>query len=200
MKAKEVLNLLDITRPTLSKYVKLGWIQVEKAKNGRYWYDSKSVNEFLNKKIDRKTILYARVSTSNQRKDLENQIELLKKYCFSNGYQINGIYKDIASGINFDQRTDFFKLLDEIYENKIEKIIITYKDRLSRIAFSFFEKLFEKFGTQIEVISEVGNYKLDSEEIFEEIVHLIHAFSMKLYSSRRGKKIEIIEKDENANI
>ena len=194
MKAKEVLNLLDISRPTLSHYVRNGWIKVEKAKNGRYWYDSKSINEFLNRKIDRKTVLYARVSTTNQRKDLENQIEILKKYCFANGYRINAIYKDIASGINYDNRIEFFELLDEVLENKIEKIIITYKDRLSRIAFSFFEKLFEKFGTTIEVISEVGNSKLDSEEIFEEIVHLIHAFSMKLYSSRRGKKIEIIEK------
>jgi predicted site-specific integrase-resolvase len=195
MKSNEVLRLLGITRPTLTKYVKKSWIKVEKMKNGRYWYDSDSVNEFMNRKIDRKIVVYARVSTSNQRKDLDNQIELLKKYCFSNGYQLNAVYKDIASGINFDQRTDFFKLLDEVFEHKIEKIIITYKDRLSRIAFGFFEKLFEKFGTKIEVISEVGNAKLDSEEIFEEIVHLIHAFSMKLYSSRRGKKIEIIEKE-----
>lgn len=196
MKAKDVLNLLQISRPTLTHYVKQGWILTERLKNGRHWYDSKSVHEFLNKKIDRKTVLYARVSTFNQKKDLENQIELIKKYCFSNGYQLSYVYKDIASGINFDQRHDFFKLIDEILQHKIEKVVITYKDRLSRIAFSFFKTLFEKFGTEIEVVSEVGSKKLDSEEIFEEIVHLIHAFSMKLYSSRRGKKIEIEEKEE----
>lgn len=195
MKAKEVLNLLQITRPTLSKYVKDKWVLVEKLRNGQYWYDADSVHSFLNKKINRKTVIYARVSTFNQKKDLENQIELLKKYCLDNGYRLSGIYKDIASGINFDKRTDFFKLIDEILEHKIEKIVITYKDRLSRIAFSFFNTLFEKFGTKIEVVSEIGNTKLDSEEIFEEIVHLIHAFSMKLYSSRRGKKIEIVEEE-----
>ena len=195
MKAAEVLKLLDITRPTLTKYVKVGWIKIEKLKNGRYWYDLKSVNEFLNKKMDRKTVLYARVSTSNQKKDLENQIDLLKKHCYANGYKINAVYKDIASGINYDNRNEFFKLLDEVCDNKIEKIIISYKDRLSRIGFDFFVKLFEKYGTKIEVVSEVGSLKLDSEEIFEEIVHLIHAFSMKLYSSRRKKKIIIQEKE-----
>ena len=75
-------------------------------KNGRYWYDDKSVNEFLNKKMDRQIVIYARVSTP-KKKDLDNQIELLKKYCFENGYKISNIFKDIASGINYDTRIDF---------------------------------------------------------------------------------------------
>ncbi len=73
----------------------------------------------------------------------------------------------------------------------------TYKDRLSRIGFDFLKTLFEKFTCEIEVISEVGSAKLDSEEIFEEIVHLLHCYSMKLYSSRRNKNIEDICKVEN---
>jgi len=196
MKAKQVLELLEITRPTLSKYVSLGWIQVEKLKNGKYWYDEKSVYSFLNKKMDRKTVIYARVSTQKQKNDLDNQVELLKKYCFENGYKINKIYKDIASGISYEKRNNFFDLVDEVENGKIEKIVITYKDRISRIGFDFFSRLFEKHGTQIEVISEVGNTKLDSEEIFEEIITLIHAFSMKLYSKRKGKKIEISDEKD----
>ena len=96
MKANEVLKLLQITRPTLCKYVKEGWIKTEKLKNNQYWYDEKSVQEFLNKKIDRSIAIYARVSTQKQKKDLENQIELLKKYCFENGYKIKKVYKDIS--------------------------------------------------------------------------------------------------------
>ena len=86
-------------------------------------------------------------------------------------------------------------MLDEIEEYRIEKVIITYKDRLSRIGFDLFERIFSKYGTKIEVISELGNKKLDAEEIFEEIITLIHAFSMKLYSSRKGKKIQIEEQE-----
>ena len=195
MKANEVLKLLRITRPTLTKYVREGWIKTETLKNGQYWYDEKSVQEFLNKKVERNIVIYARVSTQKQRKDLDNQIDLLKKYCFENGYKIKKIYKDISSGISYDKRNDFFDMLEEIENYKVEKIVITYKDRLSRIGFDLFVRLFGKYGTKIEVISEVGNKKLDAEEIFEEIITLIHAFSMKLYSSRKGKKIQIEEQE-----
>ena len=193
MKADEVLNLLRITRPTLTKYVKEGWIEVDVLPNGRYWYREASVYAFLNKKEKRKSVIYARVSTHKQKPDLKNQIELLQKYAFGQGCKIEKIYSDVASGISFEKRTDFFKLIDEVLANKIEKVFITYKDRLSRVGFEFFSVLFKKFGVEIEVISGGGSEKLDSEEIFEEIVHLIHAFSMKLYSSRKGKKIEITE-------
>ena len=193
MKASEVLNLLKITRPTLTKYVKEGWLEVETMPNGRYWYKEDSVYAFLNKREKRKNVIYARVSTHKQKPDLKNQIESLRKYAFASGIKVESVYSDVASGISFEKRVEFFRLIDEVLANKIDKVIISYKDRLSRIGFEFFSVLFKKFGTEIEVVSGIGSEKLDSEEIFEEIVHLIHAFSMKLYSSRKGKKIEIAE-------
>jgi len=108
-----------------------------------------------------------------------------------NGYPIHGVFSDIASGITFDNRRDFFKLLDEILEHKVERILITYKDRLSRVGFGFFTHLFQKYGTEIIVISELGSTKLDAEEVFEEIVSLLHCYSMKLYNKRRKKTLEI---------
>ena len=108
MKANEVLTALRITRQTLTKYVKEGVIAVHTNPKGRYDYDEKSVYAFLNKNIERKTVLYSRVSTPKQKKDLQNQIDLLKNYCFSNGISINNIYSDIASGISFEKRNDFF--------------------------------------------------------------------------------------------
>jgi len=199
MKASEVLQLLKITRPTLTKYVKEGKIKVTVKGNGQYDYDVDSVYKMLNKDIERKTYLYARVSTVKQKKDLENQIQLLKNYCFQNGLQINGIYTDIASGISFEKRKDFFTMLDDIIAGKVKKVVITYKDRLSRVGFELFSYLFKKYGCEIIVVSEVGSEKLDSEEIFEEIVSLLHCYSMKLYSKRKGQKIKSVldEKDDN---
>lgn len=197
MKAHEVLKLLRISRPTLTKYVKSGLIKIRVLPNGFYDYDKESVYKFLTKDINRQNYLYARVSTSKQKKDLENQIELLKQYCFSSGIQIHGIYSDIASGISFEKRKGFFELLDEVTNNKVNKVIITYKDRLSRVGFELFKYCFDKYNTEIHVISEVGNKKLDSQEIFEEIVSLLHSYSMKLYSSRKARKIkELIEEEE----
>lgn len=199
MTAAEVLRVLQITRPTLTKYVKEGKIKVTVKGNGRYDYDSDSVYKMLNKDIERKTYLYARVSTSKQKKDLENQVQLLKNFCFQNGYIINGIYQDIASGISFDKRKQFFQMLDDILAGKVNKVIITYKDRLSRVGFELFVCLFKKYGCEIIVISEVGSEKLDSQEIFEEIIGLLHCYSIKLYSSRKAKKIkEILEENDSS--
>lgn len=199
MTAKEVLRILQITRPTLSKYVKEGRLKVTVKGNGRYDYDADSVYKMLNKDIERKTYLYARVSTPKQKKDLENQVQLLKNFCFQNGYTINGIYQDVASGISFDKRKQFFDMLDEILAGRASKVIITYKDRLSRVGFELFTYLFKKYGCEIVVISEIGSEKLDSQEIFEEIISLLHCYSMKLYSSRKTKKIkEILEEDDSS--
>lgn len=190
MKAKEVLELLQITRPTLSKYVKTGVIKTTNLPNGRYDYDEESVFRLFNKGVERKTYIYARVSTHKQKKDLENQVELLKQFCFSNGWKINMVYQDIASGVSFEKRKDFFNMLDDILDNRVERVVITYKDRLSRVGFELFHYLFKRFHCEIVVMSEVGSQKLDSEEIFEEIVSLLHCYSMKLYSKRRTQKIK----------
>ena len=194
MTSKEVITTLRISRGTLTNYVKKGFIKTELLPSGRYIYDSKSVYSLINGGT-RKTYIYARVSTQKQKEDLNNQIELIKQYCFSKGIKVDGIYKDIASGISFEKRVDLFKLLDFVIENKVEKIIITYKDRLSRVGFGLFKHLFEKFGCEIEVISEIGSSKLDSEEIFEEIVSLLHCYSMKLYSSRKKNTIKELIKE-----
>lgn len=122
MKANEVLEVLGVTRQTLSKYVKNGSIRVTVKGNG-----------------------------------LTNQIEILKQFCFSNGYSIGYLYSDIASGISFENRKDFFKMLDNIIAGKINKIIISYKDRLSRVGFGLFKHLFDKYGCEIVVISEKRN-------------------------------------------
>ncbi len=197
MKANEVLKLLRITRPTLTKYVKEGLVKVEKLPNGRYEYDSESVYSFLNKDMKRKTYIYARVSASKQKPDLNNQIELLKQFCFTNGYTISGIYSDIASGISFEKRNDFFKMLDDIIDNKVERVVITYKDRLSRIGFDLFYHLFQKYNCEIVIMSEVGSEKLDRQEIFEEIVSLLHCYSMKFYSKRKIQKVKEVLTNEN---
>ncbi len=183
---------------TLHRYVQEGKIRVTKMPNGYYEYNDEDVYRFINKDIRRQTVIYARVSTSKQKKDLENQIELLKTFCVNSGIQINAVYQDIASGISFEKRKEFFLLLDDILDHKVDKVIIMYKDRLSRVGFELFSYLFKKYGTEIVVISDVGNKKLDSEEIFEEIVSLLHSYSMKLYSKRHvnKKKIEIESHDE----
>ena len=193
VKAGEVLKVLNISRPTLYRYADLGYIKRTKLPTGKYVYDDESVYSFMNKDVKRKTVIYARVSTTKQKKDLNNQIEFLKNWAFNSGFSINNVYSDVASGISFNKREDFFSMLNEIIDYKVENVIIAYKDRLSRIGFELFSKLFEKYGTKIIVVSEVGSEKLDSEEIFEEIISLLHCYSIKHYSKRKTDKTLEIE-------
>ena len=86
-------------------------------------------------------------------------------------------------------------MLDDIISGKVERVVITYKDRLSRVGFELFFHLFKKYHCEIVVMSEVGSEKLDSQEIFEEIVSLLHCYSMKLYSKRKFQKIKEVLTD-----
>lgn len=199
MKAKEVLQVLRVTRPTLTKYVKEGLIKVTVKGNGQYDYDSDSVYKLLNKDIERKTYIYARVSTAKQKKDLDNQVQLLKTFCFQNGYVLNGVYQDIAGGINFEKRTQFFELLDEVLAGKVKRVIITYKDRFSRVNFELFSYLFAKHGCNLIVMSEVGSIDLDSEEVFDDVANLLDSYSLNLSNKRKNKLIkELLEDDSHS--
>lgn len=153
----------------------------------------------LNKDIECKTYIYARVSTAKQKKELENQVQLLKTFCFQNGYVLNGVYQDIASGIHFEKRKEFFDLLDEVLAGKVKRVIITYKDRLSRVGFELFSYLFAKHGCELIVISEVGSTQLDSEEVSDAIVNLLESYSLNLNKKSVNKIIkELLEDDSRS--
>lgn len=194
MKAKEVLKILKICRGTLFSYVNSGKIKAVKLNNGYYDYDKDDVYKLAGKTETRKNVIYARVSSSNQKKDLENQLNTLRTFCNKNGVVVNEEYSDICSGLNLD-RKKFQILLNEVTDYKISKVYITYKDRLTRLSFNVFKELFEKYGTEIVVLNEIDNPKEIEKEIFEEIITLLHCFSMKMYSARRKEKLSLIEKE-----
>ena len=194
MKCNKVLSLLNITRQTLCRYVKNNTIKVNELPSGQYDYDEESVYKVLNKNLDRKNVIYTRVSTQKQKPDLANQKKTIELYCLKNGIQISDIYSDIGSGINFD-RKEFQRLVNDVVNHKISKIYITYKDRLSRVSFDMFKNLFNNFNCEIVVLNDVDDNKLIEKEIFNEIISLIHCFTMKVYSSRRQRKLKCVEED-----
>ncbi len=197
MKAKDVLRVLRITRPTLTKYVRNGTIKVSILPNGRYDYDEHSVYGFFNKTMPRGTVIYARVSGPEQKKELDHQIELLKAYCFQNGWRINRVYQDIGGGLSFENRKDLFVMMDEILEHKIRRVIVSHKDRLSRTGFELFAHLFGKFGAEMVVMSDIGSEKLDAREISGDVVSLLHCYSMPFCSKRVKRLVQgIIPSDQ----
>ena len=113
------------------------------------------------------------------------------------GYILNGVYQDIASGINFEKRKEFFDLVDEVLAGKVRRVVITYKDRLSRVGFELFSHLFAKHGCELIVMSDVGSTELDSEEVFDDVVNLLDSYSLTLYSKRKNKLIKELLEDDN---
>lgn len=191
MRAGEVLNILQITRPTLQSYRKKGYIKATQLPNGHFDFDADSVYRLKNRNQPRQTILYGRVSTYKQKRDLSNQMQTLEKFSMKRGYQIDQMYSDIASGISFKQRKQFFDMLDLIIQGKVKRVVVTHKDRLSRVGFDLFKHLFDKFGTEIVVASDYLDPKTDEQELFSEIILLLHCFAMRQYSSRRKLKAKV---------
>lgn len=194
MKSKDVLKILRITRPTLSSYVKRGRIGVTKMPNGQYDYCEDDVLGLAGYPAERNTVIYARVSTQKQKKDLQNQIETVSKYANNNGYRVTKVYQDIASGLSYD-RGEFTKLLDDVIARKVKLVFVENKDRLTRVSFGMWKDLFKNFGCDLVAVNDVVNPKGEEEEIFSDIVGLLHCFAMKMYSQRRKNKLRIIKED-----
>ena len=186
------MKLLNICRTTLYHYTKDNIIKHTKLSNGYYDYDEHSVLQFI-KKDNRSNVIYARVSTYKQKNDLTSQINKLQTYCKDNNINIHHVYSEIASGIDLD-RTELSKLLDDVFSYKIKNIYISNKDRLTRLSFKTLESLLNKFNTNIIVINNIHNQNNDNE-IFEELISLMHIFSTTLYSNRRKNKINIYKQD-----
>ena len=189
MKSKEALKILNVTRQTLYNYVKNGKIKVTKLGNGYYNYDDDSIYIFLNTIKERTNVIYARVSTHKQKNDLANQVLELVNYCNNNNIKYDNILQEIASGIDFD-RKQFSVLIDDVINKKINNIYITHKDRLSRLSFMTLENMFKQFGTNIIVINNNDNNKELEDDLFEELINIIHIFSTRIYSSRRKKNLD----------
>lgn len=180
-KSCEVCRILKITPMTLNRWVKSGKIKCEKINSRKFLYDIDSL--ISNKDENKLNVIYSRVSTTKQKNDLKNQTDIIKKYMLSNGIIPDIVFEEIASGMN-DDRKKLNELLDLIIDKKINTVYISYKDRLTRFGFNHYKNLFEKFNTKICIInaSQEEDYQ---QELTQDLISIIHYFSMKIYSKRK---------------
>jgi putative resolvase len=195
MKAKEAKKILNVTQVTLKNYVKQGKINIIKINDFHYEYNDDDVYRLIGiKKQKHKRIIvsYARVSNQPRKNDLKEQSNRIYNFSISKGLSLDKQFEDIKSGMSFD-RKDFKDMLKLIVEGKVEYIIIENKDRLCRFGFELLEELFKFYGTKIIVISEEIQNKTNEQELTEDLISIIHYFSMKSYSNRR--KLNKIKKE-----
>ena len=193
-KPKEFAELLGVSVKTLQRWDREGILKANRTPTDRRYYTYAQYLQFkgIQTEQDRRdVVIYARVSTRNQKDDLQNQVEFLKQFCNAKGMIVNQCMEEFGSGLNYN-RKKWNKLLEEVMENKIKTIVISSKDRFIRFGYDWFEKFCEKFHTKIMI---VNNEALSpNEELVQDMISILHIFSCRLSGLRKYKNQ--IEEDE----
>jgi len=177
MKLSEYARKNNITYRTAQNHWKKGIISGKQLSTGTIVvYD-----EIEKNKHDNKVVLYARVSSSENKNNLETQLERLRNYANAKGYVITKEIKEIGSGLN-DKR----KMLESILkQDGWSKIIVEHKDRLARFGINYMQILLNNLGKNIEIINETNNGK---DDLMQDFVSIITSFTARLYGLRRSKR------------
>jgi excisionase family DNA binding protein len=183
---------LGVTVQTLKNWIYAGKIQSLKTAGGEHRISESEIKRILGiKEEEKKNIIYARVSSRDQAKDLETQLDLLESFVIKNGHSNIIKMKDIGSGIN-SKRKELLKLFKMVDENEISNVFITYKDRLTRFGFGYLEHYFNSHGVIISIIND-EEVKDPQKELVEDLIAIVTSFSGKIYGMRSHKSKKIVE-------
>ena len=136
-------------------------------------------------------IIYARVSSPDQKADLERQIQHLTQYCAARDYRVIDVISDIASGFKTSRR-GLLKLFDHVVNRRVDVVVVTYKDRLTRFGFEYLEYFFKQYGVRIEVVYGEGP-KDAYQELIEDLLAIVTSFAGKLYGMRSYRKKRLVQ-------
>lgn len=136
------------------------------------------VDEVVESSKPEYVIVYARVSSSENRSNLDSQAARLQQFCEAKGWVVNEVVKECASGLN-DNRPKLSKIFTE---RKATKLVIEHKDRLTRFGFNYIKMLFN--DCDIIVVNECET----DQDLFEDFVSLVTSFCARIYGKRRTKR------------
>lgn len=184
-------KIVGVTPQTLRNWDKAGRLTPHHTgENGYRYYSEEQLNQALKIKPKPKIVIgYCRVSSPKQKDDLNRQIENVRMYLMAQGKPFE-IVSDVGSGINY-KRKGLLELLERINRNEVEKVVVLYKDRLSRFGFELIEYISSLHGCEIEVID--NSQKAEQEELVEDLVQIITVFSCKLQGKRVHKARKLIK-------
>ena len=144
------------------------------------------------KEDQKTTIAYAWVSTNEQKEDLSRQIELLELFCAKNSFTYE-VISDLESGMNY-RKKGLKKLLDALLNDKVERLVITQKDRLLRFGAELVFTICETKGVEVIILNKGDGAVGFEEELAKDVLEIITVFSAKLYGSRSKKNRELLKK------
>lgn len=185
MKLSEYAKKNGIKYLTAYLYWKKGYIKGRQMPTGTIFIDEEeSIDTALTKrkeKIGNKAIIYARVSSSENKDNLERQLDRLREYSEAKGYKIIKEVGEIGSGINDKRR----KLLSILKNKTCDIIVVEHKDRFARFGTALIEELLNQTGKSLDIINKVDT---EDEDITQDLISIITSYSAKIYGKRRSKR------------
>jgi predicted site-specific integrase-resolvase len=140
---------------------------------------------------DAPTVCYARVSSHDQKEDLQRQQEMLETYCAAKGWRTE-VIADLGSGMNY-RKKGLNRLLEMILRKRVKRLVITHKDCLLRFGAELVFAMCEAQGIEIIIIHK-GEQARFEEELAKDVLEIITVFSARLYGSRSHKNKRFLEK------
>lgn len=180
-KLKKVAEELGVTKMTLWNWMYAGKIKFHKIGSMNY-IDDETYNQLLGiKEAEERVVIYARVSSTENKSNLETQKDRLISYCNAKGYKVGQVVTEFGSGLN-DKRPKLEKLLTE---QNFSRLVVEHKDRLTRFGFNYIETMLKKNNITLEVVNCVEDEKQD---LIQDFVSVITSFSARIYGQRRSKR------------
>jgi putative resolvase len=190
---QQTANLLGVSNQTLRRWEKeKRLIPSHRTSGGQRRYDAQQIQPHTVHKIQhpKPTIAYARVSSHDQKEDLERQVKMLEMYCSAQGWSFS-IIKDLGSGMNY-QKKGLKSLLEKILDGKLGRLVLTHKDRLLRFGAELVFSLCAVRGVEVILINQ-GDEPTFEEELAKDVLEIITVFSARLYGSRSRKNKRLLE-------
>lgn len=194
VKIGEAARILGTSPGTLRKWEASGEITpARKSKGGTRYY---AVEDIVGLNAsERPTLAYARVSSPDQKADLDRQHAMLEAYCAAKGWR-SEVIRDLGSGMNYNKQ-GLKTLLEAILRKTTKRLVLTHKDRLLRFGAELVFTLCELQGVEIVIIHK-GEPPTFEEELAQDVLEIITVFSARLYGSRSKKHQNMMKALEDA--
>ena len=190
---KEAAKFLGVSTQTLRRWEREGKgiaVQRTEGKQRRYDLTKMRPQALGSEKLSEGfTLAYARVSSHDQKEDLQRQEKMLEMFCSSKGWSFE-IISDLGSGMNYQKR-GLKKLLNRILEGNIGRLVLTHKDRLLRFGAELVFAICEIKGIEIVLINRSDEPSFE-EELAADVLEIITVFSARLYGSRSRKNKKLV--------
>jgi|YelNatPaOPRAMG01_1025707.scaffolds.fasta_scaffold15824_2 excisionase family DNA binding protein len=195
LRPREFCEVVGISYNTLKQWVREGRVKVYRTTTGRWRIPYSEVERILGLRQKytgvTRAVIYACVSSSDQKSDLERQVEYLTQYCSSRGYRVVDVLSDVASGLKTDRR-GLLKLFNYVANRQVDVVVVTYSDRLTRFGFEYLEYFFKLYGVRIEVMFS-EEPKDAYRELVEDLIEIVTSFAGRLYGLRSRRKRKLVE-------